>query len=320
MKTINKKLLLEAFKKIILIRRVEEKISEEFKSNKIFSFLHLSIGQEATAVGVALATKKKDIFFGNHRSHGHYLAKDGNLEKMIFEVFGDTRGSCNGFGGSMHMIDQKVNFFASIPILGSTVPIASGISMAQKLKKEKNITVVFVGDGSAEEGAFYETVNLAGLYKLPIMIVIEDNRYAVEADYKKRKVKNYNFHNLFKKGLQAEYIRTDGNDFVKVFKSASSLRNKILKKQKVGILHLDCLRHSKHSGANININDQKSMYRFKNEHNEILKKDPLELIKKKLTKYNYDKKKINNLDDSLSLNIIKLFYQTFNKIKIRSLK
>ena len=121
MKTINKKLLLEAFKKIILIRRVEEKISEEFKSNKIFSFLHLSIGQEATAVGVALATKKKDIFFGNHRSHGHYLAKDGNLEKMIFEVFGDTRGSCNGFGGSMHMIDQKVNFFASIPILGSIV-------------------------------------------------------------------------------------------------------------------------------------------------------------------------------------------------------
>jgi TPP-dependent pyruvate/acetoin dehydrogenase alpha subunit len=320
MKTINQKILLNGFKKILLIRRVEEKISEEFKKNKIFSFLHLSIGQEATAVGVSLATEKKDIFFGNHRSHGHYLAKGGNLEKMIFEVFGDTRGNCNGFGGSMHMIDHNVNFFASIPILGSTAPIASGISMAQKLKKEKFITVVFVGDGSAEEGAFYETINLAGLYKLPIMFVIEDNRYAVEADSKKRKVKNYNFDSLFSKGLQAEYIRTDGNDFVKVFKSALKLRNKILKKQKVGILHLDCLRHAKHSGANVNLIDQKSPYRIRNEYKEILKNDPLEIIKNKLIAYDFDKKKINNLDSKLSLSIVKTFYKTFNKIKIRSLK
>ena len=83
---------------------------------------------------------------------------------MIYEIFGDVRGNCKGFGGSMHMIDHSVNFFASIPILGSTVPIASGISMSQKLLNQKNITVVFVGDGSAEEGAFYETVNMAGLF------------------------------------------------------------------------------------------------------------------------------------------------------------
>ena len=150
----------------------------------------------------------------------------------------------------------------------------------KKLLNQKNITVVFVGDGSAEEGAFYETVNMAGLFKLPLMIVIEDNRYAVEADAKKRKVKNYNFYNLFKKGMQAEYVRVDGNDFVKVYREASNLRNKILKKNKVGILHLDCLRHSKHSGSNTNLIDQKSSYRKKNEYREIFEKDPLKLIKK----------------------------------------
>ena len=160
---------------------------------------------------------------------------------------------------------------------------------------------------------------MAGLFKLPLMIVIEDNRYAVEADAKKRKVKKYNFYNLFKKGLQAEYTRVDGNDFVKVYREASNLRNKILKKNKVGILHLDCLRHSKHSGSNTNLIDQKSSYRKKNEYREIFEKDPLKLIKKKLMSYQFDKKQIDSLESKLNEKIIKNFYKIFKTIKIRSL-
>ena len=155
----------KALEKIILIRDIENLILREFKKNKIFSFLHLSIGQEAVAVGVAMATSKQDFFFGNHRSHHHYLAKGGNVNKMIFEIFGDSRGCCGGIGGSMHLIDNRVNFKGSVPILGSSISLAAGLAMSKKLDKKKSIVIVFIGDGSAEEGSFYESINLAGLYK-----------------------------------------------------------------------------------------------------------------------------------------------------------
>ena len=183
----------KALEKILLIRKTENLILKEFRNNKIFSFLHMSQGQEAVAVGVAMATNNEDFFFGNHRSHHHYLAKGGNVSKLIFEVFGDSRGCCGGVGGSMHLIDNKVNFKGSIPILGSSISLASGLAMSKKLDKKNSIVVVFIGDGSAEEGSFYETINLAGLYKLPLMVVLEDNKYAVESGHKDRKAKNYNF-------------------------------------------------------------------------------------------------------------------------------
>ena len=224
---INKKLLLDAFEKVITIRIIEEKIAQKSKENKIWSFLHLSVGQEACATGVAMGTKSNDLFLGNHRSHAHYLAKNGNVEKMIMEIFGDERGCCKGYGGSMHMLDKKVNFMGSIPILGSAVSIASGMAMAEKLNRTNNIVVVFVGDGAAEEGSFYETINMAGLYKLPLLVVLEDNKYAVESSHDKRKVKNYNFKKLFNSGMQTLYERVDGQDFVKVLQATKSLRKNI---------------------------------------------------------------------------------------------
>ena len=169
------------------IRTTEVFIRNAFWDEKIFSFLHLSIGQEASAVGVALALSDKDIMLGNHRSHGHYLAKGGDLSKMIYEVFGDARGCCKGFGGSMHMLDRSVGFTGSSPILGSITSIAVGQSFACKQKKMDNITVVFLGDGAAEEGAFMESVNLAANKLCKIIFVIEDNKYAVNSSNLDRK-------------------------------------------------------------------------------------------------------------------------------------
>jgi TPP-dependent pyruvate/acetoin dehydrogenase alpha subunit len=308
---------LQALKKIIKIRVIENLICTEFKKNKIFSFLHLYNGQEACAVGVALATRKQDIFFGNHRSHGHYLSKEGNLAKMIYEVFGDTRGCCGGYGGSMHLLDKSKNFFGSVPILGSSVSIASGLAMSMKLKKKNSICVVFVGDGSAEEGSFYETVNLAGLYKLPLLIVIEDNRYAVESDFKKRKVSGYNFSKIFKEGMQAEYIRTDGQDFKKVFESALLLRKNILRNKKIGILHLDCLRFAKHSGANISDDDQKSTYRSPLEYKEIVKRDPIKILTKHLLNEKKKLEFIKKLERDLTLMYTNDFYKIFKTIELK---
>jgi len=320
LREINKKTLLIAIEKIINIRNIEEKIAEKFNINKIFSFLHLSIGQEACAVGVALASKKNDLFLGNHRSHAHYLAKNGNVEKMMMEIFGDKRGCCKGYGGSMHMLDKSVNFMGSIPILGSSVSIASGMAMAEKLNKTKNIVVVFVGDGSAEEGSFYETINMAGLYHLPLLIVLEDNRYAVESSHDKRKVKNYNFAKIFKEGMQSEYRRVDGQNFVEVFKAAQLLRKNILLKRKVGILHLDCIRFSKHSGPTVSINDQKSTYRNKFEYIQIKSKDPIDILSDYIVKNNY--LKINDLvkiKKIINLHMQTKFDDIFKKIIIRKI-
>lgn len=305
----------KAFDTIIKIRILEENIAMEFKKNKILSFLHLSIGQEACAAGVALALKKEDIFFGNHRSHGHYLAKGGNIKKMIFEIFGDERGCCRGIGGSMHMLDKKINFLGSVPILGSAISISSGIALAEKIKQKSNLTVVFIGDGAAEEGSFYETINMAGLYKIPLLIVIEDNKYAVESDFVKRKVKGYNLNNITS-GFNALYKRVSGQDFKKVFKETKILREKIIKNQCVGVLHLDCLRFSKHSGTEVSEKEQKSKYR-KNEYHEIIKNDPIDIIKKDLKKNGYKKKEILNLEKFFVSKYNSIFSKVFKQIKIR---
>jgi len=316
----NKKFLLSAFEKILTIRIIEEKIAQKSRENKIWSFLHLSIGQEASATGVALGTKKNDLFLGNHRSHAHYLAKDGNIEKMIMEIFGDERGCCKGYGGSMHMLDKKVNFMGSIPILGSSISVASGMAMAEKIKKSKNVVVVFVGDGAAEEGSFYETINMAGLYKLPLLVIIEDNKYAVESSHNKRKVKNYNFKKLFKDGMQTLYKRVDGQDFMKVFKTTELLRKNILKKKRVGILHCDCIRFSKHSGANVSLQDQKSPYRDKKEYLQINKRDPINILSRYLLIKKYLKlDELQNVKSKKVLQISNKFESIFKKIPIRTI-
>ena len=137
--------------------------------------------------------------------------------------------------------------------------------------------------------------------------------------YKKKKVNKYNFKNIFQNGLQAHYLRANGNNFVDVYKSTILLRKKILKNKKVGILHLDCLRHAKHSGANINIVDQKSPYRYKNEYKEIIDSDPIKIIKNDIIRHKFNKIKLELLEKKIRNKYNMLFYKTFNTIKIRSL-
>jgi TPP-dependent pyruvate/acetoin dehydrogenase alpha subunit len=305
-----------AFKKILLIRRIEEFILYEFQKNKIFSFLHLSIGQEAVAVGVAMATHRNDFFFGNHRSHHHYLAKGGNITKMIYEIFGDSRGCCGGLGGSMHLIDKNVNFQGSVPILGSAISIASGMAMSKKLEKKNSIVVVFIGDGSAEEGSFYETVNMAGLYNLPLLVIVEDNKYAVESGHKNRKAKDYEIKKVAE-GLGAIYEKCDGQDFGEVYKKTIKMRKNIIKKKRVGILHLECLRFARHSGAHLSKQDQISKYRVAKEHIMIKKNDPLEIIETKYLKMK--NQKFQNYRLKLEYKIKKSFYNVFKKITLKKI-
>jgi len=232
---------LKLLSKMVRIRAVEELIANDFLNNKIFSFLHLSIGQESAAVGVCSALNTEDLVMGNHRSHHHYLAKGGDLEKMIYEIYGDSRGCCKGFGGSMHMLDRSVGFVGSTPILGSVAPLGTGIGFYLKATKRDNIAVIFIGDGAAEEGAFYESINLAALFKVPILFVIEDNKYSVISSHSDRKSKDYSYSKIIE-GLGATYVNMAAKDVAEVNSTVTSLKAGILQGRKPAVLHLDVVR------------------------------------------------------------------------------
>jgi TPP-dependent pyruvate/acetoin dehydrogenase alpha subunit len=145
------------------------------------------------------------------------------------------------------------------------------------------------------------------------------NLNAVESNEKKRKVKKYNFEKIFKFGLNAEYMRVNGNDFEKVYKSTKILRRNILTKNKIGILHLDCIRHAKHSGANVSADDQKSKYRKRGEFNQIKKFDPIKILSKKLIRIGFDLRKIEHLEKEIKIKAENIFYETIKNIKLRSI-
>tara|TARA_R110000868_G_scaffold9867_2_gene48441 strand:- start:14576 stop:15553 length:978 start_codon:yes stop_codon:yes gene_type:complete len=248
---------LQAYKKMFLIRRIEEDLVKHYFENKIMSFVHFYIGQEAVAVGVCENLKHGDNAFGNHRSHGHYLAKGGDPNKMVAELLGKVTGCCRGKGGSMHMIDKSVNFIGSTPILGSVAPISAGSALTQKLTNSDNITVSFFGDGASEEGVVYETINFASLFKLPLLLVVENNLYSVMSKLTDRRSEQHNLEQIVV-GFGAKYLKADGNDFFDVFeKTRQAIENIKTNKQPV-VLECITFRHMAHSAP---ICDDKIGYR-----------------------------------------------------------
>lgn len=170
--------LMELYKTMLRIRRVEEALSEKYQEKLIQSPLFLCIGQEAVAAGTSYWLENNDYVFGNHRSHGHYLAKGGDLIKMISELFHSPKGCCNGRSGSMFLKDTSVGFIGSTPIAGGTVPLAVGAALSISMQQKSNVSVVYFGDGAFEQGLLHESMNFAKLKNLPIVFVCENNSYS----------------------------------------------------------------------------------------------------------------------------------------------
>jgi pyruvate dehydrogenase E1 component alpha subunit len=166
------------FRSMLRIRRVEEAIAERYAEQEMRCPVHLSIGQEAVAVGVCAALRRSDGVFSGHRAHAHYLAKGGDLTAMLAEIYGRENGCCRGVGGSMHMVDLDAGFLGSVPIVGATVPLAVGAAWAARLRHEDRVITIFIGDGTFEEGVVHESINFAVLHKLPVLFVCENNLYA----------------------------------------------------------------------------------------------------------------------------------------------
>jgi len=238
---------LEAFRQMLRIRMVEERLVTEYLARNIRSFVHFYIGQEAIAVGVCMNLRKEDLVFSTHRSHGHYLAKGGDLRRMVAELFGKETGCSRGRGGSMHLIDKSVGFMGSISILASVAPIAAGAAYALKKQGRGNISVVFVGDGAADEGGFYESVNLAALMEVPVLFVIENNLYAGMSPGIARHPKIFNMSKIAS-GLGANYIKTHGNSWPRTFNAVHYCIDLMEQNQQPGVIEFHTFRHMAHSG------------------------------------------------------------------------
>lgn len=169
-----------------LIRKSEEKIVELYDTDKIKSPVHLSIGQEAIAVGVSMALDDNDIIFSNYRGHAHYMARGGNLKEMWAELYGKIDGSSRGKAGSMHLSDWSVNFMTTSAIVTTAVPEAVGFAYAQKYKNKKGVVICYHGDGAVDEGVYWESLNFASLHQLPILFVCENNKYAIYTHQSRR--------------------------------------------------------------------------------------------------------------------------------------
>ena len=295
---------IELYRKMLFIRMVEESIAERYSESKMRTPVHLSIGQEACAAGVSQALDKGDLVMSGHRSHAHYLAKGGNLKKMIAEIYGKETGCSKGRGGSMHMIDLDVGFLGAVPIVGSTIPIAVGVSFANQYKNNNIITVAYFGEGATEEGVFYESVNYALLKNLPILFVCENNLYSVYSPLSVRQPKNRGIKDLAS-GLGLNSHKADGNNPVEIYEQTTSLLNSIRNKEGPALIELPTYRYREHCGPNF---DSHLNYRTEVEYDEWLKKDPIPNFEKTLRTENLiDDDYISNLKNEYTIDIESAF-------------
>ena len=168
------------------IRRVEEEVERIYPSDKIKSPVHLAIGQEAISVGICDVLKADDVVGPTYRSHAAYLAKGGDLNAMMAEMYGKDTGCARGKGGSMHLVGMEQYILGASAVVGTSVPVTAGYALALKRENKGRIAAVFFGDGATEEGAFYETLNFAALMQLPLLFVLENNFYAIHTGIEKR--------------------------------------------------------------------------------------------------------------------------------------
>ena len=238
----------EIFFSMLRIRRVQERIESFYLNDEMKTPVHLCIGQEAVAVGVCAVLEKQDYISSNHRGHGHYLAKGGNLDAMIAELHCKTSGCSRGYGGSMHLIDVSLGHMGSSSIVGGGIPVGTGLGLAIKLKKMNKVSCIFFGDGAADEGVLYESVNFAMLKKLPVIFILENNQWSVCSHITARQIGD----NIFLKGSSPENLfvdRIDGNDVLKIFTTAGKAVERARSGKGPSFIQCDTYRILGHAGC-----------------------------------------------------------------------
>jgi TPP-dependent pyruvate/acetoin dehydrogenase alpha subunit len=234
---------------MLRIRIVEERIAELYSEQEMRCPVHLCTGQEAIAVGASSVLENRDYVFSGHRAHGHYLAKGGDLNRMMSEIYGREGGCARGNGGSMHLIDLSVNFMGATPIVGSTIPIAVGAAFTAKMKNENAVSVVYFGDGATETGVFHESVNFAAVHALPVIFICEDNLYSVYTSFDERQSAKRDIIKLVQ-GHGVYGVEGDGNNVEEVCNLTSIAVNRARSGEGPCFLKFSTYRWREHCGPN----------------------------------------------------------------------
>lgn len=258
------------YEKMVLIRKFEELLLDLFSKGKLFGTTHTYVGQEAIAVSAMAHLKQSDVVFSNHRCHGHYLAKENDPEGLLAEIMGRENGVCGGRGGSQHL--HKNNFYSN-GIQGGIVANSLGMAFAEKFKETGNIVVVFMGDGTWGEGICYEALNMASLWNVPLLVVVENNRYAQSTSIE------LNLAGSIIKRVQAfdiEVNEIESNDVVVLYPKFQEAVRFVRDKQKPFVQIVNTYRLNAHSKGD----DDRS----KDEIRRWWKKEPLQYLEDKISK------------------------------------
>ncbi|MEC7880530.1 MAG: pyruvate dehydrogenase (acetyl-transferring) E1 component subunit alpha [Chloroflexota bacterium] len=263
-----KKEYLDLYRKMYLIRRFEESCGENYSKGFIRGFLHLYIGEEAIAVGSIAPLREDDYIVTHYRDHGHAIARGLETGPLMAELFGKKTGVSGGKGGSMHLFDASKNFMGGHAIVGAQIPLAAGFALASQYQKKDSITVVYFGDGATNQGTFHETMNLASIWKLPILFFLENNFYGMGTSVEKIRTNGKSFGNLAENyGMPSTVV--DGMDILAVKETTEEAIKKIRSGSGPVFIEATTFRYQGHSMAD------PAKYRTDKELDEWKEKDPL---------------------------------------------
>jgi pyruvate dehydrogenase E1 component alpha subunit len=269
----NKELNRELLRSMLLQRRFEERCAEAYALGKIGGFCHLYIGQEAVSTGTLSATRADDYVITTYRDHGQALARGIPARSIMAELFGRVTGCARGKGGSMHIFDRNANFLGGHGIVGAHVALATGVGFAIKYRGGDQVCICFMGESVVNTGAFHEALNMAGLWKLPVVYIIENNRYGMGTALERASA----IHNIYERGAAYNMPRTmcDGQDVFEMRATVGEAVERARREQTPTLIEARTYRFMGHSMSDA----VSGTYRTKEELDENLKRDPIALLR-----------------------------------------
>jgi pyruvate dehydrogenase E1 component alpha subunit len=287
--------LLEYYRQMLAIRRIEEASAKAYSQGKIGGFLHLYIGQEAVAVGTCAALKPEDYIITSYRDHGQAYAKGMSARAIMAELFGKETGCSKGLGGSMHFFDAKTNFLGGWGIVGGHLPIASGVGFASKYRNDGRVCICFFGDGAVSQGATHEAMSLAALWKLPVVFVCENNLYSMGTPLSR----SLSVLDVSQKALAYGMARDrfEGFDVLRVRDRMAEAIKRARYESQPTLIEILCYRFRGHSMSD------PGLYRTKEEVEEFKKRDCLSIARGYLEGWGVGENDFNAIEDSVAAEV-----------------
>jgi pyruvate dehydrogenase E1 component alpha subunit len=265
---------LRIYRQMLVLRRFEDRAGAAYMQDKVGGYIHLYIGQEAVACGLMSVMQPGDVSIASYRDHGQFIVGGGGLKECMAELYGKATGCSHGKGGSMHLFSKEHGFYGGTGIVGASIGMGAGLAFAMKYRKQDNVCLCFFGDGAVQTGLFHESMNLAALWELPVIFVIENNLYAMGTSVERSSSEPELYKRAAAYRMHGE--RVDGMDLFAVRETAERLLPQVRETKKPVLLEVLCYRYRGHGGAD------PGTYRTKEEVEEWRQRDPIGMVEKRL--------------------------------------